>query len=195
MADAATSEQPGIGDYGFLSDGSTAALVSRDGSVDWWCAPRFDAPSVFGRLLGPDAGSWILRPRDDADTERAYVEDTLVLRTVHRTAAGAVAVTDALALERGARSHDVGRSSPLTLVRRVEGLGGTVAMTTQLAARPEYGAVSPHLRGVDDATFEAFGGSVHLVGSGPVAWRLEGSVATAEFDVRAGDRLELALAV
>ncbi len=186
MTDVATSAHPGIGDYGFLSDGSTAALVSRDGSVDWWCVPRFDAPSVFGRLLGPDAGAWTLRPRDDARTTRGYVEDTLVLRTVHRTASGAVAVTDALALEPGARGHDVGRASPLTLMRRVEGLDGTVRMTTELAARPEYGAVRPHLRRVDDDTFEAFGGPVRLVASAPVEWRLDGSVARAEFDVRAG---------
>jgi GH15 family glucan-1,4-alpha-glucosidase len=193
MTDVATSAHPGIGDYGFLSDGSTAALVSRDGSVDWWCVPRFDAPSVFGRLLGPDAGAWTLRPRDDTRTTRSYVEDTLVLRTVHRTATGAVAVTDALALEPGTRGHDVGRASPLTLIRRVEGLDGTVRMTTELAARPEYGAVRPHLRRVDDDTFEAFGGPVRLVASAPVEWRLDGSVARAEFDVRAGERLELVL--
>jgi GH15 family glucan-1,4-alpha-glucosidase len=186
--------QPRIDDYGFLSDGSTAALVSREGSVDWWCVPRFDAPSVFGRLLGPDAGSWTLGPRERAETNRAYVEDTLVLRTVHRTATGAVAVTDALALERGARSHDVGRAAPLALVRRVEGLDGTVPMVTRLSARPEYGAVRPHLRRADDATFEAFGGSVRLIGHGPVEWQLEGSVASAEFDVRAGQNLELVLA-
>ena len=53
---------PRISDYGFLSGCRSAALVSRDGSLDWWCAPRFDSPSVFGRILDPDAGTWSLHP-------------------------------------------------------------------------------------------------------------------------------------
>jgi GH15 family glucan-1,4-alpha-glucosidase len=195
--------EPGIGDYGFLSDCSTAALVSRAGSVDWWCVPRFDEPSVFGRLLGPEAGAWTLGPAADAMTRagtgavtdlvttRSYLDDTLVLRTVHETPTGTVAVTDALALERGARGHDVGVDSPHVLVRVVEGLAGTVAMTTELAARPEYGLIRPHLRRIDDHTFEAFGGPLRLVATGPVPWRLEEDVARAAFDVREGERVEL----
>jgi GH15 family glucan-1,4-alpha-glucosidase len=77
-----------IGDYGFLSDCHAAALVDRAGSVDWWCPPRFDAPSVFGRLLGADAGHWSLRPTGDFDVARSYLDDTLVLRTEFTTATG-----------------------------------------------------------------------------------------------------------
>ena len=157
----------GIRDYGFLSDCSTAALVSRDGSIDWWCVPRFDSPTVFGRLLGPDAGSWSLRPTGASTTGRSYLDDTLVMRTVHTTSTGTVAVTDALALEPGARGHDVGLDSPHVLVRAVEGLAGTVAMTNELAARPEYGVTRPHLRRLDVTSFEAHGGPIRLVATGP----------------------------
>ena len=77
---------PDIEEYGFLSDCQSAALVSRDGSVDWWCVPRFDSPSVFGRLLGPDAGYWSLHPAAPYEVSRSYLEDSLVLRTVFTTA-------------------------------------------------------------------------------------------------------------
>ncbi len=187
---------PGIGDYGFLSDCSTAALVSRDGSVDWWCVPRFDEPSVFGRLLGPEAGAWTLGPLDKTTTTtRGYVDDTLVLRTVHETPTGTVAVTDALALERGARGHQVGVDSPHALVRVVEGLDGTVTMTTEIALRPEYGLIRPHLRRLDDHTFEAFGGPVRLLVTGPLPWQLAGDVARATFEVHQGERVELRVGV
>ena len=97
-----------IADYAFLSDCHSAALVDRDGSVDWWCLPRFDSPSVLGRLLDGEAGHWSLRPATDFTSEREYVGDSLVLRTLFRTPTGDVAVTDALALAGGARGHDVG---------------------------------------------------------------------------------------
>jgi len=76
-----TRRRPPIADYGFLSDCHSAALVDRWGSVDWWCVPRFDSPSVFGRLLDPAAGHWALHPSEEFQTERHYVGDTLVLRT------------------------------------------------------------------------------------------------------------------
>jgi hypothetical protein len=107
-----------IADHGFLSDCSTAALVDRGGSIDWWCVPRFDSPSAFGRLLGPDGGHWSLRPAAASTVRREYLAETLVLRTVHTTADGEVAVTDALALEPGARGHDIGRRRPRVLLAR-----------------------------------------------------------------------------
>ncbi|MBQ0893556.1 hypothetical protein KBX37_10700 [Micromonospora sp. U56] len=110
-----------IADHGLLADGQSAALVDRDGSVNWWCPGRFDGPAVFGRLLDHDAGHWSLRPEGDFTSERAYVTDSLVLRTVFTTATGAVAVTDGLALEPGARGHRVGRHSPRVLARVVQG--------------------------------------------------------------------------
>ena len=107
-----------IGDYGFLSDCQAAALVDRQGSVDWWCVPRFDSASVFGRLLGPEAGHWSLRPLEPGGTSRAYLADSLVLRTVFTTAQGEVAVTDALGFAPGARGHQIGLDSPHVLLRQ-----------------------------------------------------------------------------
>ncbi|MBA2530151.1 MAG: glycoside hydrolase family 15 protein [Euzebyales bacterium] len=185
--------QPAIGDYGFLSDCHSAALVDRHGSVDWWCVPRFDSPSVLGRLLDPDAGHWALNPVENFETERRYLGRTLVLRTVFRTGDGEVAVTDALGLQPGARGHDIGLETPHVLIRRVEGRQGVVEMVSDLAARMEYGRTEPHLRS-GPAGIEARGGPVRLSITGQAPLRcVDGSV-TARFSVTAGDSVELRLA-
>src|SRR2546423_1751174 len=134
-----------IEDYGLLSDCRSAALVGRDGSVDWWCPPRFDAPSVFGRLLDPDAGHWSIRPAGPCRTTREYRAGSLVLRTRFETPDGAVTVTDALALEAGVRGHDLGHGSPRALLRLVEGCRGAVPMRVEYRPRPEYGRIRPYL--------------------------------------------------
>lgn len=85
-----------IEDYGLLSNRHGAALVSRDGSVDWLCLPRFGSPSVFAALLDTGAGHWSLRPVGQAHAGRQYLPNTMVLRTDFTTASGAVHVTDAL---------------------------------------------------------------------------------------------------
>lgn len=187
-----TRRRPPIADYGFLSDCHSAALVDRWGSVDWWCVPRFDSPSVFGRLLDPAAGHWALHPSEEFQTERHFVGDTLVLRTVFRTEGGEVAVTDALALEPGARGHEIGLRSPHVLLRRVEGRSGLVQMRTELIPRMEYGRTQPHLRAHTDAMV-ARGGPVRLSCTGPVTWQCDGGGATATFPVAAGDTVELRL--
>jgi GH15 family glucan-1,4-alpha-glucosidase len=184
---------PDIGEYGFLSDCRSAVLVSRAGSVDWWCLPRFDSASVFGRLLGPDAGHWALHPADRYETSRAYLDDTLVLRTVFTTAAGEVAVTDALALEPGARGHQIGLHSPHVLLRTVEGLRGSVDLVTEFAPRMEYGLTVPHLIGRPGGIL-ARGGPAQLTLTAPVPLDHEPGRASARFSVRAGDRLDFRLA-
>jgi len=93
-----------IGDYGFLSDCRTAALVSRDGSIDWHCPISFDAPSVFGRILDPDAGHWRIAPLEAGPGTRHYLGESLVLRTELQTPGGAVAITDFLAFAPGSRA-------------------------------------------------------------------------------------------
>lgn len=110
--------QPPISDYGFLSDCQSAALVNRAGSIDWWCVPRIDSPSVFARLLDPEAGHWSIRPAGDFTTTRAYVSGTLILRTVFHASGGEVAVTDAAALAPEARGHETGATPAHPSCRR-----------------------------------------------------------------------------
>jgi len=186
------SAQPPIGDYGFVSDCHSAALIDRAGTVAWWCVPRFDSPSVFGRLLDADAGYWSMRPTAAAESTRSYVGDTLVLRTVFRTDDGEVAVTDALALQPGARGHDLGVVCPHVLIRQVEGLSGRVAMKTTVSPRMEYGRTTPHVRVVDGGV-EFGGGPVRLTlrASSPI--RVEGASAHGEFTVAAGDTAQFLL--
>ena len=136
--------QPDIGDYGLLGDGQGAALVSRDGSVDWWCVPRFDSRSVFGRLLDPDAGHFSLRPTGSYRVSRAYLPDTMVLRTTFTCAGGTLVLTDLLALAPGARGHDLGRGSPHVLVRTLEATG-SVEVEACYSPKLEYGLVVPRL--------------------------------------------------
>ncbi|MGI8646966.1 MAG: glycoside hydrolase family 15 [Acidimicrobiales bacterium] len=147
-----------IADYGFLSDCHSAALLTRDGSVDWWSPERFDAPSVFARLLDPDAGHWSMRPTQTFTSQRSYVGRSLVLRTTFYTEHGSVAVTDALAQQPSVRGHQLGQQAPHALIRVVEGLTGTVKMHTECAPRIEYGRVLPHLTPVDRGVQAQAGG-------------------------------------
>ncbi|MGW4461289.1 glycoside hydrolase family 15 protein [Micromonospora sp. NPDC004704] len=196
MSESPHTDAP-ISDYGFLSDCRSAALVGRGGSVDWWCPARFDSPSVFGRLLDPDAGYWLLAPvdrdRPGYRTEREYLPGTLVLRTVHHTDSGSVAVTDALALEPGARGHDLGHRSPAVLLRVVEGLTGSVRMRTEFVPRPEYGLLAPYVHHQGDRVVAAAGPAT-LTMSAPVPVHCERGHATAEFEVDAGQVIPFDLA-
>ncbi|WP_410809556.1 glycoside hydrolase family 15 protein [Micromonospora sp. 067-2] len=184
-------QQPAISDYGFLSDSRSGALVGRDGSIDWWCPARFDGASVFGRLLDPDAGHFRVAPvdvgRPGHRVERAYRPDTLVLRTVHHTPHGSVAVTDALAAESGARAHELGMNSPAVLIRVVEGLSGRVRMALDFAPRPEYGLLTPYLHEQADGTVLATAGPVVLaLRAGDMTLHADRDRVTHEFEVSAG---------
>ncbi|MFF4876271.1 glycoside hydrolase family 15 protein [Micromonospora sp. NPDC000668] len=192
-------QQPAISDYGFLSDSRSGALVGRDGSIDWWCPDRFDGPSVFGRLLDPRAGHFRLAPvgagRPGYRVERAYRPDTLVLRTVHHTPHGSVAVTDALAAEMGARAHELGKNSPAVLIRVVEGLSGRVRMALDFAPRPEYGLLTPYLHNRPDGGVLAGAGPVVLVlHAGDLPLRASRDRVTHEFEVSAGQVVGLDVA-
>jgi GH15 family glucan-1,4-alpha-glucosidase len=176
-----------IGDYGFLADGRTGALVGRDGAVDWWCPSRFDGPSVFARMLDEAGGHWTIRPEADFEVEREYLDETLVLRTVFATGAGTVAVTDALALEAGARGHQIGRRSPAMLLRTVEGLSGSVPMLMFFAPRFEYGRVTAYLT-VEDGEVTATAGATTLTLTGSVPVDRDHIDASARFTVDAGQR-------
>ena len=142
---APTSSTP-LAEYGLLADCNSAAHVSRAGSVDWLCLPRYDSPAIFARLLDPDAGHWSIRPAAEFHGERRYLPGTLVLETTFTTAGGTVTLTDALAFAEGQRGHDLGLASPHELLRLVEGVSGTVELVLELAPRPEYGLVRPLFR-------------------------------------------------
>jgi GH15 family glucan-1,4-alpha-glucosidase len=166
--DRASGSLP-IADYALLADCNTAALVSRGGSIDWLCLPRYDSSSLFARLLGTDAGYWSIRPVAPFEVERRYVPGTLVLETTFTTKMGRARLTDALAFAAGQRGHDLGHDAPHELLRMVEVIEGSVELVMELAPRPEYGLVKPLLRRTDDGV-RSFGGpnQFGLRASGPV---------------------------
>src|SRR5947207_5649003 len=136
-------EKTKIEDYAFLSDTQTGALVSRDGSVDWLCVPRFDSPACFASLLGDSRhGRWLVAPTDDlAGVSRSYRPGTLVLETVFSTSGGTARIVDFMP-PRG--------SGPPRLMRIVEGMAGRVPMQLELAVRPDYGSITPWVDDVSD---------------------------------------------
>lgn len=184
--------QPPIADYGFISDCHSAALIDRGGSIDWWCVPRFDSPSVFGRLLDPEAGHWSITAVEDVHVERRYADNSLVISSVLRTAGGEVRLTDAAALHPGARGHDLGRRSPHTLLRRVEGVRGSVTLRISFAPRMEYGRTTPHLLPIAGGVV-ARGGPAQLTLTSPIALRCEDGSASAVFVVEEGEVVEFRL--
>jgi GH15 family glucan-1,4-alpha-glucosidase len=124
-----------IEDYALLGDTETAALVGRDGSIDWMCLPRFDSPSCFTALLGrPEHGRWLIGPAEDGcETTWSYLPGTFVLETVHRGPNGAVKVTDVMPVGDGRAD----------VVRKIEGLSGTLRMRHEWIVRFQYGKVTP----------------------------------------------------
>src|SRR5881409_264460 len=123
ITSAAGGSKP-IASYGLLSDCNSAALVGTDGSIDWLCLPRFDSPSVFGRILDPDAGHWQIAPTGEYEVQRRYLPGTLVLETTFPTPTGRARLADALVFEEGQRAHDLGMNPPHELLRSVEGIEG-----------------------------------------------------------------------
>jgi GH15 family glucan-1,4-alpha-glucosidase len=181
-----------IGDYALLSDCRSAALVSRAGSVDWLCFPRFDAPSVFCRLLEPAGGRFAIRPAGDFLASRAYLDQTMVLETTFRAEAGTAVLTDALAVGRNDRGHHLGAGSPGVLLRRLECTDGELEIDVTYAPRPEYGLIHPILEAVPGG-LAARGGAGRLLLSGPVSFRVDGATATARLHLTTGQTVMFAL--
>jgi alpha,alpha-trehalase len=183
-----------IADYALLSDCRSAALVGRNGSIDWLCFPRFDGASVFGRLLDDAAGFWSIRPvgATHYETTRQYVHDTLVLETTFTTAGGSVTLTDALAVGRNERGHGVGAGAVGALLRRVSGVEGSVDLELGYEPRPEYGLVSPLLEVVAGG-ITARGGACVLALSSSVPLDTDECTAHARFTVGAGEAQSFAL--
>ena len=173
-----------IEDYALIGDTITAALVGRDGSIDWLCVPRFDSGACFAALLGgPEHGRWLIAPATPAiRTARRYRDDTLVLETDHETDGGAVTVIDCMPLH--AERADI--------VRVVVGRRGRVRMRMELVIRFDYGAVVPWVRRLD-GTLGAIAGPDALELRAGVPVRGEGFTTIAEFEVAEGERVAFTL--
>jgi len=182
-----------IADYALVSDCRSAALVNKAGSVDWLCFPRFDSPSVFGRLLDADAGHWSIRPAAAYESRRRYVPDTMVLETTFRTDTGTTVLVDALAVGRNERGHELGGGAPSVLLRQVTAIEGAVELELEYAPRPEYGLIYPLIMHVARGV-RAQGGADVLALSSPVPLDREEYGARARFTVEPGTTMSFALA-
>ncbi|HEX6943326.1 MAG TPA: glycoside hydrolase family 15 protein [Gemmatimonadaceae bacterium] len=174
-----------IEDYALIGDCQTAALVGRDGSIDWLCLPRFDSGACFAALLGtPEHGRWLIAPDEPVcATRRRYRGDSLVLETDFETAGGRVTLVDSMPVRQ--REPD--------LVRVVVGQRGQVRMRMELVVRFDYGSIVPWVRRTP--------GGLHAV-AGPDALSLETPVplegrelrTVASFTVSAGEHVPFVLA-
>ena len=130
---------PKIQEYAAIGDGRSAALVSRDGSIDWLCWPRFDSPSLFGALLDQQSGgAWTITPLEPAQASRRYLDATNVLQTRFQTASGTVILTDFMP----AVSEEEKRRMLLPeheLIRRLECDQGEMEVLIRFDPRPDYG--------------------------------------------------------
>ena len=190
-AGEARGSQP-IAAYGLLADCNSAALVARDGSIDWFCLPRYDSGSVFGRILDPAAGHWSIRPTAEFTSERRYLPGSLVVETTFTTATGTTKLTDALVFAAGQRGHDLGFDAPHELVRSVEAVSGEVELMLELAPRTEYGLVRPLFRMEGDGG-RTFGGPNRIVVRAGVPIEIEDVTMRAAFTVFAGDQVGFSL--
>ncbi len=194
-ADDSAQEERGslpIADYGLLADCNSAALVARDGSIDWLCLPRYDSASIFGRLLDPDAGYWSITPATAFTSTRRYLPGTLVIETTFTTDTGTAKVTDALAFPDGQRKHDLGYDSPHELLRSVEGVSGTVDLVLALAPRSEYGLVRPLFRKEGDGG-RTFGGPNRITVRAGAPVEIVDVTMRAGFTVSAGEHVGFSL--
>lgn len=173
-----------IEDYALIGDCHTAALVARNGSIDWLCFPRFDSGACFAALLGTqEHGCWVLSPAGEVrEIRRGYHDATLVLETEYETAAGVVSIIDCMPP----------RSKEADLVRIVVGKRGQVPMRMQLVLRPDYGSIVPWVRRTKTGIC-AVAGPDTLALQTDVNLRNENFRTEAEFTVAAGQRVHFVL--
>ncbi len=173
-----------IEDHALLSDTESAALVDRDGSVDWLTFPRFDSPACFAALLGgPEHGRWRIAPAGrPTRVERRYRPGTLVLETETTTPDGTVRVVDCMPV----------RDGTLEVVRLVQGVAGRVPVEVELIVRPDYGSITPWVQQADGGLrFVAGPDALEL--RGPVRLEPDGWTHRARFEVGPGDEVGFAL--
>jgi GH15 family glucan-1,4-alpha-glucosidase len=173
-----------IEDYALIGDTHTAGLVSRQGSIDWLCLPRFDSPACFAALLGDEGnGRWLLAPAGPVrEVRRRYQGDTLVLETEHYTDDGVVRVVDGMPP----------RQQDPDVARVVEGVRGRVPMRMELTIRFDYGSIVPWVRRVEGA-LHAIAGPDSVWLRTPVAAHGENLTTVAEFTIAEGERVPFML--
>jgi GH15 family glucan-1,4-alpha-glucosidase len=174
-----------IEDYGLIGDCETAALVGRDGSIDWLCWPAFDCDACFAALLGtPDHGRWLIAPAEEVTgTSRRYWDHTLILETRFETATGVVALIDFMP-PRGKASD---------IVRLVRGISGRVKLRMQLVIRFGFGTDIPWVKRTDDGALLAICGQDMTVLRTPVQTRGEDMTTVADFEVGEGETIPFVL--
>jgi len=175
-----------IEDYGLIGDCETAALVGRNGSIDWLCWPTFDSDACFAALLGTDGnGRWLMAPQGELETSsRRYRGDSLILETRFETDGGVVELIDFMP-PRGHASD---------IIRLVRGISGTVAMRMELVIRFGFGIDIPWVKRSEDRTaLLAICGQDMTVLRTPVETRGEGMTTVADFEVRAGETVPFVL--
>jgi len=167
-----------IEDYALIGDTTAAALVGKNGSIDWLCLPRFDSPACFAALVGEeDNGHWKISPVDaDARVSRAYRPGTLILDTTYECRDGVVTLTDCMLLEGG---HP-------RVVRTVRGVRGRVDMHMRYVVRFDYGAIVPWVRQTEGKLLAVAGPDALILWS-DVETRAEGMSTVADFSVHSGD--------
>ncbi|MEK1894042.1 MAG: glycoside hydrolase family 15 protein [Rhizobium sp.] len=174
-----------IEDYALIGDCETAALVSKDGSIDWLCFPRFDSPACFAALLGNEGhGHWSIRPASqDYVVKRNYREDTLVLETEFKTETGTAVVCDFMPL----------RDSTSDLMRLVEGKSGTLTFDLEFVLRFDYGRTVPWVTSSEDGTITAIAGPDRLTLTSSVPLHGDEMRTVGTFSVSAGEQQSFTL--
>jgi GH15 family glucan-1,4-alpha-glucosidase len=175
-----------IDDYGLIGDGRSAALVSRAGSIDWLCWPRFDSAPIFAALLDERAGRWQLAPVAAARVTRRYVDDTNVLETRFATNAGSVVLTDSMTV---AHERDKGLLSDHELLRDVRCERGEVELALAIEPRPGFEPVRGTLHPTLGLRWQIGSQLLALRGDVPIA-----ADGTARFRLRAGESATFSLA-
>ena len=174
-----------IDDYALIGDRRSAALIARDGGIEFLCLPRFDSAACMAAMLGSDEnGIWRIRPQaDDLEIARCYRKDTLILETTFTSASGKVMIVDFM---------PIGQAEP-AVVRMVRGLAGSVRMRMDLIVRYDFGRLVPWVaRDEDDALAIVAGPNLLLLRT-PIAHRGEGLATVAEFEIREGECVPFSL--